>query len=442
MRKSFRQLLLFASTVVFLAVAPLVVFYAMGYRLADDVNEASIGVLIVETVPRRARITVNGQPVGTSPQSIANLAPGEVDVSIVKDGFANWQKKVTIEPTAVTELRGIRLFPSTINSRALLAAVTQFSLAPNRQLIAALVRGAVHIVDEEGAAVIPPIRLPAGRQPQDLLWSPDSHSLLVIGDENVQLINSSLPAQARLLPRLAEARDLVWDPRLPDRLLALSPAGRLFAYQSASGELVTLAEKVATFATSSRHIFALQADRRELRVTNLQGQPLRTVTLPQPAEKLLITPDGQAALWYQDGALAVLGEADEIIPVAAYALAAGFSPDGQLLYVQTDESSVHVFNVSDERLRHLPWRQLHLIVRLSRPIRDPQWFAGGQHLIYQVEDEIVVTEIDTRDHPESRTIDSTNLGQSYPAVGRNGERVFYLKREGESLSLRAAAIGA
>lgn len=438
MSKSFRQLLLFAATVVFLAVAPLVVFYAMGYRLADDVHEATIGVLLVETVPRRSRIAVNGREVGTSPQSIANLPPGEVTVSITKDGYSPWQKKITIKPNEVTELRNVRLFPEELAEREILASVTQYSLAPNRQLIAALVGRHLHIIDEDGTAVVQPFKLASSTPPLQLLWSPDSRSLLFISSAEVRLVNITQPSFSSPVSELQRARDIVWDPRLPDRILAISPSRHLIAYQDTARKIVHLAENVSTFATSSRYIFAVQGG--QLLVMNMQGETVRSVLLPQPTTKLIVTPSGQVALWYHSGELTVLGENDQLIPVARSAHTASFSPDGQLLVVQTDATSLHVFNVSDDRLRHIPLRQLQLVVRLSRPIRDPQWFAGGQHLMYQAEDEIVITEIDTRDHSVSRTIKATNLGQSQPAVGRDGETLFYLQQHGPARALQAATL--
>ena len=134
------------------------------------------------------------------------------------------------------------------------------------------------------------------------------------------------------------------------------------------------------------------------------------------------------------------GEADTLLSITENIKHASFSPNGQLLLVQTDDVSLHVYNIADERLRHVPLRDLQLIVRLSRPVRDAQWFAGGQHLLYQVNDEIVITEIDTRDHPNSVTVDTTNLGQSLAAVGEEGESLYYLKHEAGRTNLVAAAL--
>jgi hypothetical protein len=117
-----------------------------------------------------------------------------------------------------------------------------------------------------------------------------------------------------------------------------------------------------------------------------------------------------------------------------------WSPDEQLLLVQLDDTSLHVLNVFDERLGYLPLHELRLVTRLSRPIRNPQWFAGGRHLIYQVDDEILITEIDTRDHPLTYSVDTTNLGDANATVGLQGSIILYLKKTAESTRLTTAKL--
>jgi hypothetical protein len=106
MKKIYRKMLLFTSTVVFLSLAPLVILYAMGYRLASStIDPIPVGVLLVETKPRRATLEVDGKIIGETPRSISNLPPGEVRVRVSKAGYIPWEKMITIEPGMVTETR-------------------------------------------------------------------------------------------------------------------------------------------------------------------------------------------------------------------------------------------------------------------------------------------------------------------------------------------------
>jgi hypothetical protein len=427
MKKIYRQLLLFTSAVVFMALAPLVVFYAMGYRVGIDAqSELSVGVLLVESTPRRATVTIDGRELGTTPRSVPNLKPGEVTVMLTKEGYEPWQKQLAIEPTEVTDLRNVRLFPTERTPRILAENAETFAVSPDRQLVAAVAEGQLHVFDTEGESVMPPV--PALTPPEQLLWSPDSSNILILRKGNISLLDIAAQSQPAAIPALRGSREAVWDPRIPGRILAITPAGNLVAYQSATRAITPLMADVSTFAASARNIFVVPEEHNRIEILNLQGQHARTLPLEEKVERLMVTPSGTIALWNEAGNLSVMVSAEEKYAVADSALRAGFSPDGQLLYVQTDESSLHVFNISDQRSRHLPLGRLNLVVRLSSPIRDPQWFAGGHHLIYQVKDEIVISEIDIRDHPISYSVDSTNLGESLPTVGQEGASVLYLKQ--------------
>ncbi len=421
-----------------MAIAPLVIFYAMGYRVGIDLGDAlPVGVLIIETEPRRAQIAVDDKIIGATPRSVSNLPPGEVTVSINKDGYVAWLKRLTIEPTVVTYLNSVRLFPQQPKNSIILSNIDSFSLSPNRQLLAATTPDhKLHVIDEEGNPIISPLTTYVASQ--GLLWSPDSNRVLLIADSVTSVIDiTDRSPRPRRLAALQQARQITWDPRIPGRLLAVSPAGDLFAYNIATNTTIPLASGVHTFATSSRNIYVVGASTRQIDIYNLQGKLTRSLpfSVDSTIDQLLVTPSGHVAVQFNDKSLAVLDEAEKLQMVANNVLRAGWSPDGQLLYVQIDETSLHVFNARDERLSYLPPGQLRLVLRLSRPIRSPQWFAGGHHLIYQVDDEIIITEVDTRDHPISYTVDSTNLGNSLTAVGQNGDTIFYLKRLGSTTQL-------
>ncbi|OHB19990.1 MAG: hypothetical protein A2854_01655 [Parcubacteria group bacterium RIFCSPHIGHO2_01_FULL_56_18] len=423
-----------------MALAPLIIFYAMGYRISSDVSgPPAVGVLLIETTPRRVEVAVDGRDIGRTPKSISSLPPGPITVTLSQKGYHPWRKQVHIAPAEITELTGVRLFASSPTVEPLLQDVTAFSLSANRQLLAARIDNFLYLLDQNGEPISERLTVPFVFQ--RILWSPDSSNLLLLGSRQVALVNV-LSSRFEALPALSGARDIVWDPRTPGRLLFVAPSDNLIAYNLATRRATVLSESVSTFAPSSRNIVTLSQEQTELIVLGLQGQVQRSIPLTAPATALLVSPNGHIAIRYTSGGLGVIpaGEADTLLSITENIKHASFSPNGQLLLVQTDDVSLHVYNIADERLRHVPLRDLQLIVRLSRPVRDAQWFAGGQHLLYQVNDEIVITEIDTRDHPNSVTVDTTNLGQSLAAVGEEGESLYYLKHEAGRTNLVAAAL--
>jgi hypothetical protein len=228
------------------------------------------------------------------------------------------------------------------------------------------------------------------------------------------------------LPALQGVTKAAWDPRIPGRLFTQNQAGTVGIHNVITQASATLATRAVDFGLSGRNVF-ITTSAGKINQYTLQGTLQRTlpVTITGTGSQLLVTPEGRIAV-LADKKLFILRD-DALVEIAATVLQAQWSPDGRTLMVQPEANALYIYNEADERSAAVA-QQLHLVTRLSREIKSPQWFAGGAHLLYQVEDEIRVIEIDTRDHAIEEIIDTTNLGEAHAMVGEDGETLFYLKR--------------
>lgn len=432
MQKRTRQALLIGAATVFAVVTPLLVLYALGYRITSP----RIGVLLIESTPTRAAVAVNGETVGTTPQTITNVDRETVEISLAKAGYLPWHKRLPLVRGGATEVRSVRLFPEKLLTRLVAESVQLFSLSPNRAFLAVLdSRQQLTILDESGAVISPPQTLKF--LPQQLLWSPDNTQVVIGNQAGNYLLLTVAASQLRplALPDRIIHSSLTWDPRLPGRLLMLNASSDLIAFDVTGQTSVVLTPNVAAFAPSERNI--LVATRAQTLITlDSLGRPIGTpLLLPHPIERLVVTPAGSAALIFDNGQAATIDEVSALQPLANSVQSLGFSPSGYLLYVQTAPHELMAYNLADEQIQYLPRHRLRLITRVSEAITHPQWFAGGEHIIYQIADRILITEIDTRDHAITTEIDSTNLSDSALAVGRDGDSLFYLKRTGDKIDL-------
>ncbi|MEX0650036.1 MAG: WD40 repeat domain-containing protein [Candidatus Andersenbacteria bacterium] len=438
MNRLIRRILLLASFLAFIAIAPAIVLYAVGYRppVSGIIVPDPVGVLLLDAFPKRAQVTVNDSTASRVPGAVSNLAPGNVRVHIFKDGYVSWEKNLPIEPARATEARDVRLFPQTPDTEIVLRNVEDFSLAPNRSLIAAVSSdNTLQIMRQNEESLVTPITLPA--RPLHILWSPDSTLLLLTYPNRIPSIVDVTDKRGQVvpLPELAKATNVQWDPRVPGRLLFLLPDHVLMAMSISSGTSTRLGSDITSFALSSKNIYALTT-KGEFNRYNLQGQFIRRIqTVQDPVKTIAVTPAGAIALHFEDSRVVVLNEDQQLQEIVSTAQKISWSPDGRMLMMQTAGNELHVYNVANERRPDILVNQMRLIVRLSRPISDPQWFAGGNHLIYQVDDQIIISEIDTRDYPATYTLDSTNTGSARISVGEEGHGVFYLKRDATSQSL-------
>src|ERR1035437_6252891 len=101
--------------VLFLTIATIfVVLLGKGYGLNLNGNGGPIlsgtGLLVATSSPDGAQVIINGH-LTTATDNTINLAPGEYDVKIFKEGYFPWQKKITIKKEVVSKADAL-LFPS------------------------------------------------------------------------------------------------------------------------------------------------------------------------------------------------------------------------------------------------------------------------------------------------------------------------------------------
>ncbi len=442
MKRSYRRALFFVALLVFMAITPVVILYALGYRTSfTAADPVPVGVLLIESEPSRATVYADEKEVGQTPHALSNIRAGSVTIRIEKEGYKAWQKNVQISPGRATEIRDIRLFPAALEPRPLTNNVRLFSVSPNRRLLAVVhTNNTLTIYDQVGEVVSPPQPLRANVE--TILWSPNSDAVLLNMSSTpsfwyVSVAQKQLPSA---LPILAGAHSVVWDPRIPGRLLYLDASNTLKAYNVASRAQAPLIENIDSFATSANHIYAVGSETKKIGIYTLQGQASGDpLSIPEgDITQMLVTPQGNIALLTNGGEVSVLADKNTFIPVAKGMQKIAWSPSGQVLLLATD-TSLHVYNVNDKRTT-LPLHKLILVQRLSRPIASPQWFAGSRHLLYQIDDEMWIVETDTRDYPVAYQVDTTNLGAAQATVGEEGEVLFYLKRGDSGTQLVAAPL--
>src|SRR5262245_34702559 len=101
---------------LFLALAPAVVMYSLGYRLRGGHLEET-GLVLLESTPSAAEVWVDGKPTGKkTPTEISLSAPGQYAVALRLGEHRLWHKQLAIRPQKVTRAEKIVLVPEKIES--------------------------------------------------------------------------------------------------------------------------------------------------------------------------------------------------------------------------------------------------------------------------------------------------------------------------------------
>ncbi|MFA7287007.1 MAG: PEGA domain-containing protein [Patescibacteria group bacterium] len=126
-----RRLLFWSFFTSFFIIAPVLIFFALGYRYSTQRNAIlKTGTLIASSLPRDAIVSIDGERVnGTTPLTARAITPGIYTVRFEKDGYLPWQKRLTVDANKATFAADIHLFPDTA-AEAATEPAEFLSLAP------------------------------------------------------------------------------------------------------------------------------------------------------------------------------------------------------------------------------------------------------------------------------------------------------------------------
>jgi hypothetical protein len=143
MKKKYRRIYALSLVFVFIAVAPILVLYASGFRYDfSDRRIIKTGVLSVDSSPRNAHITVNEKLTGQkTPKVVKNLFPGDYAVKIEKDGFFVWEKTLPVFANQSTTTEKIGLLKTDTPTLVTEEKITNLVFSPNSTFLAYIITG-------------------------------------------------------------------------------------------------------------------------------------------------------------------------------------------------------------------------------------------------------------------------------------------------------------
>ena len=337
------RLLIFLLTLIVVGtLGTFTVFYARGYRFNwQQFKFSPNGLFVAKSEPTGAQIFINGD-LKTATDATVSLSPGTYDVTVRKDGYIAWEKRLQIEKEVVT-----------------VATINLFRIAPS--LTAVTFDGALSPAASEDYSKIA-FAVPS-KSPGDTkagLWIVDT---------------ADLPLGFTRDPRRITDGDLsasTWE---------FSPDGRQILLTTASGVYLldagTFTPQNQRVNISSRKETTLASWGQE-RQTKLSAQ-IRNLpeqvadVLERKASRVLFSPDDTKILYTASGS-ATLGE-NLIKPLP------GSSTQRQERTIE--EGKTYVYDTKEDRN--------FLVVDTGATLR---WFPTSRHLVYPEEGKVTIMEYD------------------------------------------------
>lgn len=124
MNQKIRSLLFFFLVLVFLVAAPSIVFYSQGYRFDfQNLRVVQTGGFYFRVTPSNVNIVITPEREGLSTIEdntnfffgtlyVENMLPERYAITISKEGYHSWRKSLEIREKRVTEIKNVTLIPT------------------------------------------------------------------------------------------------------------------------------------------------------------------------------------------------------------------------------------------------------------------------------------------------------------------------------------------
>lgn len=180
----YRRILPWIFAIVFLAVAPALIFFTSGYRWNSNKGQVERnGTVILDSTPREARILIDGRLIADeTPVTLQDISPGLHRFAISKDGFSSWEKTLDVRAERVTFVNDIRLWKTGTAERRDEHAVISLATSEDERMLVEFIDGTTtralleDTLRGDKTSVAFPRRLNA---PIRNRWSSDRRHLLV-----------------------------------------------------------------------------------------------------------------------------------------------------------------------------------------------------------------------------------------------------------------------
>jgi len=188
-----RALVLLSTFIVVGIIGAMAIMYARGFRLSRNEGSFSLGptgLLVINSDPNAAQVYVDGE-LQTATDSTISLSPGDYSIVVKKEGFLAWEKGITIEKEAVTQIDAFLLPAAPSLSALTFSGAVNPKVSRDNTKIAYIVPPNADNIEKAGLWVIESINLPLGfnRDPRQVTdgdlteaeyeFSPDGREVLL-----------------------------------------------------------------------------------------------------------------------------------------------------------------------------------------------------------------------------------------------------------------------
>ena len=463
-----RALFFWSLATTFFIVAPVIVYYAMGYRFSLERGIfVYSGSVTLKTNPRDIEVLVDNEPVAKGIINFINhsyhidgLSPGEYSLEIKSPDYKSWSKKISIHSGVSTEFWNVFLAKNEYSKASYPSRdLKGFFMSPDSKKIA-LVQGInetkVEILDVKNEEIEYVFQVADYAFSEDVKenieWSPREGHLTVplkkndkqeyyiidIGNEKVFNLNNIL--------KLDNIKRVRWSAEEKNALFYMleDDLYKIDLDKTEEGSFL-VRENIAGYDISADGIYYLDKNSGLVYEKNGKGtsgeKQISFSSIDVAAGddfKLIAYDKNRIAIISQDKDFYLFNKSDEagseayIKKLKEGINGVHFSNDGKKIAFWNDYEIFVYFVRKWETQPNREEGHMINVAHFSQKVENICWFRDYEHIIFNVGNVVKITELDHRSLRNIQDIFSTNIDNSKLRYTPREDSVFFIDSEKNS----------
>jgi len=383
-----RRILPWVFVLVFLVMAPAVVFYTAGYRWNQKkgVLERN-GTLIIDATPSGAAIDLNGQRItDLAPVTLQNVAPGNYEIKLTLKGYHPWSKTLNVEPERVTFASQIFLWPMAEPQRIMQENVCKtYGDSEGSLLLTAVCDGgnvaSLNVMESKTGKIKNKITVTETMSINQVDWHESDIQALIYGHA------SDTPAAWLLLST-------------PPSLTRLPPGTYHWNGSKINGVTAnqTLTIQVDGSLERQNKPLAIRDELQNAKLKHVSSTPDLVLVLDEHTDRGVILPSGNWNIHDQKNGILMLKNGERWLWLdTAQTPVNSVSAQGSWPKPLTIKRRINYLLVNNNEVWiWAPANEPQLIYRQSDPVRAAAWQPSGHDILVATDKEILMFSLDDR----------------------------------------------
>lgn len=429
-----RRILYITFILIFCISTPLVIFYALGYKIGTGFNVQKTGALILDSNPSGAKVYLNGklqqkliskilsnqEDYFTTPIKIKNLLPGEYDVRLELEGNWTWEKKLKVNPGQSTFAETINLFKKDLPALIKQGSFEKISFSADKKNLVALGKDSIYFINIDTEEI-------KTLQDKNFTFSDKTACLWSANDKKIIIDNKIFS-----LEEIEKYKDLgqiigkqvsnvKWGDN--DNEIFYSGKDSISSYSLSSNLNKTVVEKIqlSDYLYKNGALYIVEQNKlaASLNFWSIgENKSLRKINLPAATYNFINPEHKLVNLYDTDHRILFLIDQQSIIKPIKETInnvnKTFWVNENKLLYSTNFELWIMELDNPDKLL----------LTRISDEIKDILWHPSNNYIIYSTDKNINIIELDEREKRSVTEIFKTEK-ISYLNLNSKGDLLFF-----------------